>query len=308
MVLLGCRPYAPYSPSALRVVRPGLTPLPGTATGDNADGGSYDPVMGIGVDHAPVALVSGSAVGIGRALCAALAGRGMHVVGFDLDAVENAATAEACGGAMVPVTCDIGDAGAVKRAVDEVVDRAGRIDLVVNNAALFNDTTLLGGGYDQQVAAWHRCLDAILHGAFHLAAAAAPTMIAAGSGDVVNVITDHIRPTHLITGMIATGYDAGKFGLWRLTENWAVELGRHGVRVNGLAFGATDTPMLRGVAPHVAATAMRPEQVADAVCAIVDQGPDGPTGRVHDFGFTGTPHDEVQRQIAAIRAMRSDPV
>ena len=65
--------------------------------------------------------------------------------------------------------------------------------------------------------------------------------------------------------------------------------------------------MLRGVAPHIAATAMRPEQVADAVCAIVDQGPDCPTGRVHDFGFTGTPYDEVQRQIAAIRAMRSDP-
>jgi acetoacetyl-CoA reductase len=260
--------------------------------------------MGTRQDHAPVAIVSGSGMGIGRALCVQLAGRGMHVVGLDLDMEANAATASACGGAMTPVTCDIGDAGAVKRAVDEVIDAAGRIDLVVNNAAVFNDTTLLGGGYDDQVAAWHRCLDATLHGAFHVTAAAAPTMTAAGCGDVVNIVTDHIRPTHLITGMIATGYDAGKFGLWRLTENWAVELGRHGVRVNGLAFGATDTPMLRGVAPHIAATAMRPEHVADAVCAIVDQGADGPTGQVHDFGFTGTSHDEVHRQIEAIRTQR----
>jgi NAD(P)-dependent dehydrogenase (short-subunit alcohol dehydrogenase family) len=129
-------------------------------------------------------------------------------------------------------------------------------------------------------------------------------MVVAGTGDVVNLITDHIRPTHLITGMVATGYDAGKFGLWRLTESWALELGRHGVRVNGLAFGATDTPMLRGVSPRFAPTAMRPENLAHAVCAIVDQGADGPTGRVYDIGFTGTPPDEVQRQIADIRAAR----
>lgn len=262
--------------------------------------------MGTRGSDAPVALVSGSAVGIGRALCLMLAGRGMHVLGLDLDGAANADTAAACEGAMDAVTCDVGDAAAVKHAVDELLARRGRVDLVVNNAAVFNDTTLLRGSYDEQVSAWHRAIDATLHGAFHLTAAAAPTMVAAGRGDVVNVITDHIRPGYLITGMIATGYDAGKFGLWRLTESWAMELGSHGVRVNGLAFGATDTPMLRGVSPRMAPTAMRPEQVADAVCAIVDQGADGPDGRVYDFGFTGTPSDEVERQIAAIRATRRD--
>lgn len=262
--------------------------------------------MGMGHDHAPVALVSGSAVGIGRAVCIEMARRGMHVVGLDIDADANAEAAEACEDRMVPVTCDVGDPAAVKRAVDEVIDRAGRIDLVVNNAAIFNDTTLLRGPYDVQVANWHRCLDATLNGAFHLTAAAAPTMAAAGRGDVVNIITDHIRPTHLITGMIATGYDSAKFGLWRLTESWAVELGKRGVRVNGLAFGATDTPMLRSVSPQIADIAMRAEDVSDAVCAIVDQGADGPNGAVYDFGFTRTPHDEVRRQIDGIRAARRD--
>jgi NAD(P)-dependent dehydrogenase (short-subunit alcohol dehydrogenase family) len=174
---------------------------------------------------------------------------------------------------------------------------------------VFNDTTLLGGGYDDQVAAWHRAMGACSDGAFHCTAAAAPTMAAGGGGNVVNMITDHIRPTHLITGMRATGYDAAKFALWRLTESWAVELRRVGVRVNGLAFGATDTPMLRAVSPRLADTAMRASDMADAVCAIVDQGPGGATGQVWDVGFTGTPREEYLRQIADIRTsgIRSDP-
>ncbi len=249
----------------------------------------------------PVAIVSGSAVGIGRALCCTLTARGMCVVGLDLDAGGNAETADLAGDAMAAVHCDVGDAAAVKTAVDDVIARTGRIDLVVNNAAVFNDTRLLSGDYDRQVAAWHRALDACANGAFHLTAAAAPTMAAAGRGDVVNLITDHIRPTHLITGMYATGYDVAKFGLWRLTESWAVELGEVGVRVNGLAFGATDTPMLRGVSPRLSATAMRPEDMADAVCAIVEQGATGPTGRVYDVGFTGTPPEVVRQQIESIR-------
>jgi len=249
-----------------------------------------------------VAIVTGSAVGIGRALCEMLAGRGMCVVGLDIDADGNTETAAFVGDAMAAVTCDVSDPHAVKTAVDDIVARTGRIDMLVNNAAVFNDTTLLGGTYHEQVAAWHRAMGACSDGAFHCTAAAAPTMAAGGGGNVVNMITDHIRPTHLITGMHATGYDAAKFALWRLTESWAVELRRVGVRVNGLAFGATDTPMLRAVSPRLADAAMRATDMADAVCAIVDQGPDGATGQVWDVGFTGTPRDEYLRQIAAIRA------
>ena len=254
-----------------------------------------------GVETRPVAIVTGSAVGIGRALCEVFAGRGMRVVGFDLDGDRNAETAAALGDAMAAVTCDVADPAAVKTAVDDVVARTGRIDVLVNNAAVFNDTRLLGGTYDEQVQAWHRAIGSCADGAFHCTAAAAPTLAAGGGGNVVNMITDHIRPTHLITGMHATGYDAAKFALWRLTESWAVELRSAGVRVNGLAFGATDTPMLRAVSPRLADTAMRASDMADAVCAIVDQGPGGATGRVWDVGFTGTPRDEYLRQIAAIR-------
>ena len=253
-------------------------------------------------DSQQVAIVTGSAVGIGRALCQAFVERGMHVVGLDVDADGNSETASIVGRAMRAITCDVSDATSVKARIDEVTERTGRVDVLVNNAAVWNDTRLLAGTYDEQVAAWHRAMGSCSDGAFHCSAAAVPVMAAGGGGNVVNMITNHIRSDQLITGMPATGYDASKFALWRLTESWAVELRRLGIRVNGLAFGATDTPMLRAVSPRLADEGMRAEDMADAVCAIIDQGPGGATGRVWDVGFTGTPRHESLRQIAAIRA------
>jgi NAD(P)-dependent dehydrogenase (short-subunit alcohol dehydrogenase family) len=127
-------------------------------------------------------------------------------------------------------------------------------------------------------------------------------MAATGGGNVITMITEHIRMDRLITGMAATGYDSAKFAQWRLTESWAVELGPLGIRVNGLAFGATDTPMLRAVSARIAEAGMRADDMADAAMAILDQGPDGPTGRVWDVGFSGTPRADSLEQIAAIRA------
>jgi NAD(P)-dependent dehydrogenase (short-subunit alcohol dehydrogenase family) len=143
-------------------------------------------------------------------------------------------------------------------------------------------------------------MDSCAFGAFHLAAAVVPTMRARQHGVIVNLITEHIRPERSIAGSPATGYDSAKFAVWRLTESWATELAPFGVRVNGLAFGATDTPMLRAVSVKIAEKAMRAEDMADAVFHIVDQGPKGRTGVIYDVGFTGTPRMESVRQIAAI--------
>jgi NAD(P)-dependent dehydrogenase (short-subunit alcohol dehydrogenase family) len=251
-----------------------------------------------------VAIVTGSAVGIGRALCSAFAARGMHVFGFDIDTEANATTAAIVGVSMSPVTCDVGDAAAVKAAVDQVVARTGRVDVLVNNAAVFNDTSLTGGSYDEQVAAFHLAMDACSSGSFHCTAAVVATMEATGGGNVINMITEHIRSQRLITGMSATGYDCAKFAQWRLTESWAEELRPRGIRVNGLAFGATDTPMLRAVSARIADNGMHAGDMADAVLAIIDQGHSGPTGAVWDVGFSGTPRVESLEQIAAIRAAR----
>lgn len=252
----------------------------------------------------PVAIVTGSAVGIGRALCSAFVARGMQVYGFDIDTEANAATAAMAIDSISAITCDVGDAAAVRAAIDDLVAHTGRVDVLVNNAAVFNDTTLTGGSYDKQVAAFHRAMDACSSGTFHCTAAVVATMAAIGGGNVINMITEHIRMHRLITGMAATGYDCAKFAQWRLTESWAAELRPMGIRVNGLAFGATDTPMLRAVSARIADNGMHADDMADAVLAIIDQGPEGPTGAIWDVGFSGTPRVESLEQIAAIRAMR----
>lgn len=246
-----------------------------------------------------VAIVTGSAVGIGRALSTELTRLGAQVAGFDIDDAGNAATADLAGPNFQPWSCDVGDDAAVKGTIDLVADRAGRIDILVNNAAVWNDTTLTGGDYYSQVAAWHQANDACSNGSFHCMAAALPYLRIRG-GNVVNMITEHIRLHRLITGLPATGYDCAKFAQWRLTESWAKELSPFGIRVNGLAFGATDTPMLRAVSVRIAELGMRAEDMARAAVNIIGQGPTGVTGMTYDIGFTGTPREESLRQIAAI--------
>ena len=76
----------------------------------------------------PVAVVTGSAVGIGRELCLAFGARGMCVLGIDIDGAGNAETADLVGPSMATATCDVGDAVAVKTAIDDLVARTGRID------------------------------------------------------------------------------------------------------------------------------------------------------------------------------------
>lgn len=250
-----------------------------------------------------VAVVTGSAVGIGRGVCVALAEAGADVVAIDIDVAENAVTAElvrAHGRQPLVVTCDVGDAAAMKSAAEQTMERFGRVDLIVNNAALYNDTRLLSGDYDTQVAAFHAALGACVTGAYHCTAAFLPGLRAAGGGNVINMLTDHVLPGYLITGYAATGYDVAKFGLWRLTESWAVELAPLNVRVNGFSFGATDTPMLRAVSVEAAEKGMRPADLAQAVFNVLAHGPGGPTGQNYVFGMTKATREEHLAGIAAI--------
>jgi NAD(P)-dependent dehydrogenase (short-subunit alcohol dehydrogenase family) len=249
------------------------------------------------------AVVSGSAVGIGRGICQRVVAEGGVVLGLDIDGAANEACGSALGPAMTATYCDVGDARGVREAVTAWVAAHGAIDLVVNNAAIWNDTRLTADDYDTQTTAFRRAIDACLLGSFHCAAASVSAM---GPGsNIINLITNHIRPNRLITGAPATGYDAAKFGQWRLTESWAVELAPRGVRVNGLAFGATDTPMLRSVSPRMADNGMLVEDVVQAVWNIVSLGTHGPTGRVYDIGDNGTPRTQSLAEIEAILDDRS---
>ena len=196
-----------------------------------------------------VAVVTGSAVGIGRGIAVGFAEQGADVACLDIDAVENAETVRqvrAAGRQGLAVDCDVADKAQVRRAMNSVIQRLGRIDVLVNNAAIWEDTSLTGGTYESQTNAYERSMDICAMGSYYCARAAVPAMRQAGGGEIINVITEHIKEGHLITGLGAgSGYDSAKWVQWRQTETWALELKDLGIRVNALCMGATDSPMFR---------------------------------------------------------------
>jgi NAD(P)-dependent dehydrogenase (short-subunit alcohol dehydrogenase family) len=183
-----------------------------------------------------VAVVTGAASGIGRALAAALAARGATVVLADLDGPGAASAAGALGHRAEAAVVDVTDAGAVRRLVEGTVARHGRLDLLFNNAGI-------GGGgpvEDLDVAAWRRVVDVDLLGVVHGVAAAYPLMVRQGSGHIVNTasLAGLMPAPHL------TPYAAAKHAVVGLSVTLRVEAAAHGVHVTAVCPGPVETPIL----------------------------------------------------------------
>jgi NAD(P)-dependent dehydrogenase (short-subunit alcohol dehydrogenase family) len=188
------------------------------------------------------AVVTGASRGIGAAVCVALARAGAHVAGIALDRDGDdggAATArrvEAEERRALMVSGDTGDPAAVEALAERVVAEWGGIDVWVNNAARL----MVKPFVETSDADWHGLLAANLHGYFYGCRAAARRMIAQGGGGrIVNLSS---AADILAVGGF-TAYTTAKGGIVGLTRTLAVELGPHGIGVNAVAPGATDTPM-----------------------------------------------------------------
>ena len=184
-----------------------------------------------------VAIVTGAAHGIGRAIAVALAREGAAVWACDVRAPALEATVAAVNaaraGAGSGATVDVRDAPAVSDFVARVEAAAGRVDALVNTA----------GGVSGQVMqpvervtdeAWREIFAVNLDGAFHFTRAVAPAMKRAGRGAIVNISSGAGR-SYSLTGIQA--YASAKAGLIGFTRQTARELGRHGIRVNSIAPG-----------------------------------------------------------------------
>jgi NAD(P)-dependent dehydrogenase (short-subunit alcohol dehydrogenase family) len=188
-----------------------------------------------------VAIVTGGASGIGRAMAEDLAGRGVEVVLADRQtglAEEVAGSIRANGGRAQVTELDVRDAVSFRRVAKETRRRAGRIDYLFNNAGI-----AVGGevaGYTQ--ADWDDVLDVNLRGVTHGIQAVYPAMIAQGSGHIVN--------TASMAGLVATpgegSYTAAKYAVVGLTRALRLEAARYGVRASALCPGAIRTPILTG--------------------------------------------------------------
>jgi 3alpha(or 20beta)-hydroxysteroid dehydrogenase len=208
-----------------------------------------------------VVLISGGARNIGGASARALVAEGASVVIGDLLDEEGAALAAELGDAARYVHLDVTSEEDWAAAVALAVAEFGKLDVLFNNAGIFN------GGQLQRYrrSQWQEMLDVNLTGAFLGAQAAADAIIAAGGGSIIN--------TSSIEGLRGTpwahGYVASKWGLTGLTKSLAMELAPHGVRVNSVHPGRISTPatdqMPENLIPIPLGRPGRPEEVASLV-------------------------------------------
>ena len=182
-----------------------------------------------------VALVTGAARGIGKAIADLLAANGAHVVYSDVDeaVVRESATASANGEAMV---LDVTDPIQVDSVVAAIIRHHGRLDIAVNNAGV--NTLAHRVPIDQfPREEWERILRVDLHGVFLVSRAVAGVMRRQKAGRIINIASiAGIVPLRLQCPFIAA-----KAGVINLTRGMALELGPHGILVNGIAPGSTLT-------------------------------------------------------------------
>jgi 3-oxoacyl-[acyl-carrier protein] reductase len=184
-----------------------------------------------------VALVTGGARNIGRAICRSLAAAGAAVMVNANTSREAAAETvnmiEAAGGRAALHLADVTDAAAVARLAADTVQRFGRIDILVNNAAIRAETPFA----EITLAEWRRVLSIVLDGAFLCTQACLPHLMKAGGGAVVNIggLTGHkgaLQRAHVVTA---------KGGLAAMTKALALDLAGHGITVNCVVPGTIDT-------------------------------------------------------------------
>ena len=195
---------------------------------------------------ARIAIITGAASGIGRALASALVTRGDTVVAADVDGdgAERAAAelARHRPGAATPAVVDVRDAGAVQALVDQTCERYGRLDVMVNNAGI----GVGGEARELQLAHWDRAIDVNVRGVVHGVHAAYPVMIEQGSGHIVNTAS----LAGLVPSPLLTPYAMAKHAVVGLSLSLRAEAAAYGVRVTVVCPGVVDTPILDKEGPE----------------------------------------------------------
>lgn len=223
-----------------------------------------------------VALVTGASRGIGRAIAIAIAGAGAEVActaRTEEAAGRTVAEIEATGGRATALAMDVGDDASVEAAVGSLIERYGKIALLVNNAGVTRDTLILRMKRED----WDTVLGTNLTGAYRVCRAVVPNMIRGKFGRIVNVSS--------VVGSIGnpgqTNYAASKAGLEGFTRSLAREVASRNITVNCVAPGFIDTDMTRdlGEDARTALTAQIPlkrlgtsEDVAEAVLFLLGAG------------------------------------
>ena len=195
-----------------------------------------------------VALVTGAARGIGRAIAKVYAEHGAHVAVSDILADKAQAVADginAAGGPKaIALHLDVTDPESVQQAVDATVAEFGRIDILVNNAGIHHGHLII----DFPLEDWEAVFAVNMRGTFLCSQAVARQMIQQGDGgSIINMSSASGKKPD----PKGAAYCASKSAIIGFTRVMALELGQHGIRANAVLPGATDTKMLRNVVDRV---------------------------------------------------------
>jgi 3-hydroxybutyrate dehydrogenase len=203
-----------------------------------------------------VAIVTGAASGIGRAVAEALAGQGHRVVLADLNAEQGQPAAAAIGGHFV--AADLTRQADCRRLVDEALGRYGRVDILINNAGFQHIDPIEVFPEDR----WNAMLALMVTAPFLLIKYAWPSMQEHGWGRIVNVSS----VLGLVAAPFKAGYVASKHALIGLTRTAALEGGKYGITANAICPAYVRTPLVEGqIADQARTRGISPEEVVEKV-------------------------------------------
>ena len=192
-----------------------------------------------------VAIITGSASGMGQAAAELFAREGASVVVTDINAEMGEATVRGirdAGGRAIFVKANVADEDEVKQMVSVAIDAFGRVDVLYNNAGIMPSDD--GSVTDLTEATWDRILDVNLKSAFLCSKYTIPHMMEQGKGSIINIAS-------FVAFMGCTvpqdAYTASKGGMLSLTKSFAVQYGRYGIRCNAICPGPIETPLLRNL-------------------------------------------------------------
>jgi 2-hydroxycyclohexanecarboxyl-CoA dehydrogenase len=210
-----------------------------------------------------VAFVTGAASGIGAAIAGLLADRGWRVAGLDLDR----------SGTELALQADVSDREAVRTAADRIANELGPPDLLVTAAGVYEMAPVA----DIDDEGWRRMLAIHLGGVVNACWAVLPGMLATGTGTIVTISSE----LALAGGTNDAHYVAAKGAILGFTRSLGIELAPRGIRVNSVAPGPTDTPLLDADSPWRAPSYLAtlplgrlvtPGEVAQTVLYLVEEG------------------------------------
>jgi 3-oxoacyl-[acyl-carrier protein] reductase len=236
-----------------------------------------------------VAIITGTALGIGAETARAFGREGARVAMLDVDSAGNAKVAESVrdlGGDPLALTCDVTSASAVRGAVDAVMTRWGRIDLLVNNAGGFAVMRLTEDIPDEE---WETIFRFNVTSAFLCTKAVLPIMKRQRSGRIVNLASVVARAGAV---QVTSHYAAAKSAIVGFTRHLALEAGPFGITVNAVAPGTVLTDRVRAVRTPEATQALadrvplrrlgEPSDIADVILFLASDSARWVTGAVLD--------------------------